>query len=177
MPIISVKPGNLAQRLTTDWAAMRARVIRAVQVEVHTSGLAIVDDTIARSHPVPVDRGLYRRSWRVAELPDGASLFNDSPYASIIENGRRPGSKPPPRQPIFDWIMRKGLARLNGPTQRRAGRRMKADERSRAWGLAFVIARSIGKHGQPARLILAKTREFLDVKVAKAAERAMLGGP
>lgn len=190
MPVISVTPERLAGQLEHDYKAMLKRVVRAVQVEVHTSGLAIVDDEVARARPLPVDRGTYRRSWQVAEHPDGASLFNDSPYASIIENGRRPGSKMPPVDLIYKWVKRKHIGEMHGPRQatgkaRFNGRGVEArtkklqnqrlTERQQR-GIAFVIARAIGKRGQKGHFILAKTREFLDVKVAKAIERAMLPG-
>jgi hypothetical protein len=186
MPSINIKPLRLAGQLTTDYHDMVKRVVREVQVEVK-GGLAIVDDEIARSRPLPVDRGLYRRSWRTQDTPTGCTLYSDSPYAAIIELGRRPGGRLPPVSLIADWVMRKGLARLNGPqeevhgpTQRGVGRaaftrRYRASsERARAMSIAWLIARAIGKRGQKGHFILKRTREFLDIKVAKAVERAMI---
>ena len=51
----------------------------------------------------PVDRGTYRRSFRVGKTPDGALVYNPLPYAAVIEFGRRAGSRPPPIDTIIEY--------------------------------------------------------------------------
>jgi hypothetical protein len=76
------------------------------------------------------DRGGYRRSWKATPTASGALLFNDAPYSPIIEEGRRPGARPPPSAVIERWAKRK-LALSD----------------SEAKAAAFPIARAIGKRG------------------------------
>lgn len=53
----------------------------------------------------PVDQGIFSGSWQVVNVPLGAELRNDTPYAGIIEDGSRPHWPPP--DPIRAWIIRK----------------------------------------------------------------------
>lgn len=62
-------------------------------------------------------------------------------YADVIEEGRRPNSKRPPIKPIMRWLKIKGIA-LRGSN----GRFIERTE-SNYRGIAYVIARSIGKRG------------------------------
>jgi hypothetical protein len=62
-------------------------------------------------------------------------------YADVIEEGRRPNSKQPPTKPIMDWLKIKGIILRNNK-----GQFMKRGE-SNYRGVAWVIARSIGKRG------------------------------
>jgi hypothetical protein len=62
-------------------------------------------------------------------------------YADVIEFGRRPGAKPPPVQPIIDWMKIKPI-RLRS----KEGGFVKTTE-SGIRSAAFLIARSIGKRG------------------------------
>lgn len=48
----------------------------------------------------------YLMRWRATALPNGASVFNSSPYAGIIDGGRRPGTMPPLKA-IAKWAQRK----------------------------------------------------------------------
>ena len=60
----------------------------------------------------PADRGRARAAWDVIQLPDGADLFNDTPYAGILEEGSRPHY--PPLKPILRWVVRKFGIALDG---------------------------------------------------------------
>lgn len=80
------------------------------------------------------DTGRYIRGWQMKETADASAaggrrfeIYNDTPYAAVIEHGRRPGAKRPPIAPIQAW----------------AGRKLGDSSRS----TAFVIARAIGRKG------------------------------
>lgn len=75
-----------------------------------TNSEKIVDQS-AYKRAFRVDDGQQRRStdgkrdMRFRKLP--AMLINDAPHAATIENGRRPGAKMPPLEPIRRWVERK----------------------------------------------------------------------
>lgn len=88
-----------------------------------------------------VNTGNYRQAWKAAPDSKGGSqgllVANTSPYAGVIEYGRRRGAKAPPLEPIARWAQRK----LGLPYKR-------------ARGIAFVIARRISQRGLLARRVL-----------------------
>lgn len=65
-------------------------------------------------------------------------------YADFVEDGRKPNSKQPPIDPILKWIKEKKIKARD-----EKGKILKQTE-SRKRGLAFAIARGIGKNGIPA---------------------------
>jgi hypothetical protein len=81
------------------------------------------------------------RSVRVTKLRSATNLtqlqvFSDSPYAAIVEEGRRAGAKMPPVNIIYDWMLQKGLEpSYNG---------------------AYLIARAISQRGIPAKKVFQK---------------------
>ena len=84
-----------------------------------------------------VNVGTYRRSWQTEVTPGRLAVFNRSSYAGIIEYGRRPGARMPPRAAVARWAQRTlGLS--------------EADSRA----AAFVMARAIAKRGLRARRVL-----------------------
>ena len=66
-------------------------------------------------------------------------------YWKYIENGRKPGSKPPPLTDMIKWVKKNNLP-LN-----KNGKLYTVEQ------LAFVIARSISKKGLPAKHTLQKS--------------------
>ena len=113
--------------------AIRTGLRRAAQ-----RSLAYVTTTAintAEPYP-PVDRGMYRRAWKVQDTPEGARLLNDMPYAAVIEYGRRPG-RMPPVDVLAGWVRRKfGL------------------KEKEARGIAFAIARKIAAKGTAPRFVI-----------------------
>ncbi len=91
------------------------------------------------------NNGYYSARWQ-SELigENGVRVFNDAPYAGIIEDGRRPNSRFPPRGPIARWA------------QRRLGL---SEEEAR--GVAYVIAAKIAERGLIGRKVLANATEKL----------------
>lgn len=55
-----------------------------------------------------VSSGELIQSVNQKRIPRGALLFVDAPHAPMVEHGTRPHWPPP--GPIFEWVMRKGLA-------------------------------------------------------------------
>jgi hypothetical protein len=114
------------------------------------------------------DTGRFLNSWK-AEAGTSlyiAKLFNDAPYAGVIEHGRRPGKGVPPG--VLDaWVRRKLVG-----TRRRGVKAIKEIE-----SLAFLVSRAIKLRGIPGRRILAGampqiaeiTREAVAFSIAVAA--------
>jgi hypothetical protein len=84
-----------------------------------------------------VNTGHYKRAWKAERLSDGARVYNVAPYASVIEHGRRAGTKMPPKEVITRWI------------QRRLGKPLKE-----ARAMAFVVQRAIAKRGLVGRKVM-----------------------
>lgn len=98
-------------------------------------------------------------------------------YAEVIEDGRAKGAKMPPVQPILEWIKIKGIKARD-----KKGKILEQTE-SRKRGLAFAIARGIGKNGiEPVKYfenayndaieergdeVLAALKSYLDKKFEK----------
>jgi len=76
--------------------------------------------------------GSMRASTDMIEITVGSS----SPYASMVEEGRRAGTKAPPIESILDWMVMKGL---------------EPDSRG-----AYLIARKIARTGIPAKKVFEK---------------------
>lgn len=55
-----------------------------------------------------VATGTFRDSWRVKVLPSNLSvtILNDAPYSDYVEEGRRPGKRPP-KAKILAWVEQK----------------------------------------------------------------------
>lgn len=106
--------------------------------------------------------GYYKRAWTFSPIEDGARVYNQAPYAAVIEYGRRPGARFPPRNAIIDFAQRKlGLSR-------------KEAERA-----AFPIARAIARRGIRGRFVLVGAlpqikSDFFE-EVLKELDRAMAG--
>lgn len=90
---------------------------------------------------MPVDQGAARESVRVtvsgSPINLTGRLWSPLPHVAVIEEGRRPGSTPPPVEPIRRWLERRGM-----------------DGR-----LAFVVARAIGRRGQPPQRVFRRAFE------------------
>lgn len=99
--------------------------------------------------------GNYRRRWRVAAIPRGARLYNDAPYSSVIDAGRRAGKRPPAKE-IARW----------------ARRRLGLDEKE-ARAAGFLIARAIGKRGLRPRRVMSGALDEMTRIVVRAAEREL----
>lgn len=84
-----------------------------------------------------VNTGAYKRAWKWGQLPDGVMVYNQMPYAGVIEGGRRKGARMPPKDAIARWAQRK--LSLSEHDAKRA---------------AFAIARAIQKKGLRPRHVM-----------------------
>lgn len=158
MASIKVKLTDLAPALKKSILDKRGAALKALQVAVKSHGPRLAMEEITKVQPEPTDRGNYKRSFATDDTPGGAIFYNSSPYAGIIEEGRRPGSKPPPVDVIAAWLKRKKIG-AGTPAQIK--------------GMAFVVARAIGRRGLPAHKILAKVSVRLGPLVADAVTKAI----
>lgn len=127
----------LRERLKDD-----VEVARLAVVDVAYVGLEKAE---ARTDDLNFEyTGAYRTSWEVQRTKTGAKLVNTTPYAKVIEWGRRPGAKAPPPEVIREWVRQKLVP---------AG---KVDDNEAAIkSAAFLIGRAIKRRGIPAKLVLA----------------------
>lgn len=185
MPTYTVPYSNIGTRLSEANKARFNRVVKSIRREVHTAGLAIVQDVISREVPIPVNTANYRRGWQARDLDTGAVIYNDVPYAAIIEGGRRPGARMPPVQIILDWVRKKRIGNtFIGPIQpthgprpsKGQGRRLTARQDTverQQWWISLQIARAIAKRGIRGRHIMTKTKTRLDPIVQEAVLAAL----
>lgn len=145
--MLNLDMSKLAPHLRKRAKDRYALVLKTIRVFAKTRAILAIQEEISSSVPQPVDRGTYRRGWTAHDTPHGAVVFNSTKYAGVIERGRRAGAKRPPSDVLVSWVLRKGLVR---------GVKGKANRAQAAKGLAFVIARKIGRKGLPARNILAR---------------------
>lgn len=171
MPRFVVDHRHLGDAIERGHREAIEKVVAAIRKTVKLHGPRIAQALVDREEPKPVDRGTYRRSFEAADIKNGAEFFNHAPHAPIIEGGRRKGSKMPPVDLIAAWVKRKGLGRVRiGPIQK-GGRRRPNAEQIRT--IAFLVARSIAKHGLPAHRILGRTTLQLTPIVQAEVDRAL----
>jgi hypothetical protein len=166
MPSYRVTPERFPILFREREQARAARVVKAIQETVLVEGPAIaVQQTQALGKYAPINTSNYLRGWKAEKLDNGAIVFNDTPYASVIEHGRRRGARMPPTKVIAEWLEQK----MRGRVRNRAKRLRMAKS------MAFVVARAIGRRGLPAKNIMKKTRRKLDPMVKKAVREALEG--
>lgn len=118
------------------WTKERRKQAKEVAFDVALRGVHEGANVSEALHIV--DRRTYIQRFRAVRTKTGAELQNDAPHAAVIEFGRRPGATPPPMKVILGWMKRKGITPKDGGTLE---------------GLAFAIARAIGRRGQPAHAV------------------------
>lgn len=123
--------GNLARQLKVMHGKMPKETTKALQRAARGSVAAVQLRASSGSRPV-VDTGQYLRSFTVRDLSDGAILFTAEPYSVVIEVGRRPGSRPPPRGEIRDWLQRKRL--IPRPKKKVGKKRTKKPQKAKSPG-------------------------------------------
>jgi len=141
VPSYNIDAGGLREDLRRALKGFEEAVIdAAVETVARGEGLAV-----AKTNKLDaVDQGVYKNSWKHRRIVDGGELRNDTPYAAVIEWGRRPNRPGPPFDPIFEWVQRKLV-----------GRGEVAPEDADA--TASMIAAHIHHHGTKPRFILRDT--------------------
>ena len=126
--------------------------VRAIRSTMQTRARVIVREEINATRPnIPVDRGDYLRSWRAENVEDGAKVFSTSPYASVVDGGRRPGTMPNV-QALIGWAHRHGM--------------------EPAKNAAWAIAISIKKRGIAAKNVFARACVRIVAECEQAARLA-----
>ncbi len=142
--------GNYGMREAANKGVARAAIRAQMYLHARTAGMKIYD------------RGWFLSGRSRAQLEPGAwRVFNRAPNANFVERGRRPGARRPPSEPIFEWLLRRGLSE---------------DEARRA---TFPVAMAIAKRGIKARPVLhTRTsadamRQFVVDSVLEALDEAL----
>lgn len=104
MPVVKVDRRNLGNALKAHMRA-RQRDLEAAALETCHRGVA--EAVRLTDEEDLVDLGAYKAGFRVARGATGPELRNDTPYAAVIEWGRRPNRPGPPVSPIREWVRRK----------------------------------------------------------------------
>ena len=90
----------------------------------------------------PKDTGRFQDAWKTEALRESHTVkldvYNPTPYAAIIEYGRRPGKFPWPINPLEKWV------------ERKFGIKDEAEKRA----VAFAVGRKIKQRGIPGKHLL-----------------------
>jgi len=139
-----------------DHAVKRAMVATAARLVNH-----IQTEVIPNAQPQPVDRGLYKASWKFGKTDDGAEVWNSASYAAIIEYGARAAKIKPGRlmiDALTAWVRRKGIAQNT------------VEARQIAFAIAFSMKKKgIFNGGKGLRILeksLGRLHEFLSKEFA-----------
>ena len=123
-----------AQQFDLLGAEVRAAAFRGL-VLAGVRGLQKLQiQILPRRIPQPVDRGVYRAGWKLRIGPDYVEIYNDSPIASIIEDGVRAKNVKVGLallEALSGWVMRKGLSK----------------DSKEARSIAWAVARNMQKRG------------------------------
>lgn len=147
-----------------------AAAVKHVRRTLKQRGRVIVREEINATPKIPVDRGEYLRSWQVVDIPDGVRIFSTSPYARVIERGRRPGFWSN-IQALIGWVQRHGMQRWNSNPGMRARVTGKDAQLANARSIAFAIAAAIKRRGLPARHVFERASKRI-IEECKTACRA-----
>lgn len=178
-------------------AESERKIGQAVNAGFKSLGDDIVKDIQARlpmsnggKFPRGVDRRHFKQGMRSRVFDGGLNtklrIYNNVKHAEVVEEGREKGKTAPPSTAILAWVRRKGIgAKASSLKTRRqisAGTRRTFDRkagnlRSRAKsllnlqkGIAFVIARSIGREGIPGLFIFKNLESHYASKISSAKE-------
>jgi hypothetical protein len=170
-----------------------AAAVRAIRVTMRTRARVVFHEEILATKPrPPFDRGEFDRSGKVIPIDDGARFFSSSPYASVINRGRRPGTWPNITA-LMGWVKRHNLVEKSPEKARAwaaakstfmgflAAQRMSARKTMTDYtaasikSIAWAIAAKIKRDGLPAKKVFDRTSARLVVEL-KAAVRAAFAG-
>ena len=165
-------PRAWAGGVIADAEARKKRIILAIQDAV-MQGEAIAQEEVDATEPhKPVDRGTYRRAFKSAKLPNGATLYNSAPYAGVMEEGRRPGTWPNIGA-LTEWVKRKGLIGEKLRVKKSEKALMQSIDDAVARSLAFLIAAKMKARGMAGRFVMKRTIARLTNIVDNAVDAAI----
>ena len=147
MAVFKIQPEQVGAAFTNADEELRERVTRGLQLGALRAIPLVVKAT-------PADRGQARAAWDVLLLPNGANLFNDAPYAGILEAGSRPHR--PPLIPILRWVVRKFGLNLEALGETRSSAKTRRSRKSfqdlsevpwRTYRFALAVVETIERRG------------------------------
>lgn len=169
MPTYTVEPGDLPTSLIDGSKLMFDGVVEAIQTTCGLQAEPIFQRLVSGEHPPPVDRGTSRRQFHVANLSNGAVIYDSAAHFPILEEGRRPGARMPPVKAIYEWVRRKQI----GATLVGGAKSVEAQQKS----IAYLIARKIAERGLKAHHFFRRLEQELTPQVEAAIERVLGRGP
>lgn len=98
----------------------------------------------------------YMRGWKMQITELALRIYNRTPYASIVEYGRRPGTRMPPVRAIVLWA------------KRRLGKKA-----SEAASIAYAIAKAIARRGLKGRYVFKAVKKPIQLKVTQHVQRSL----
>lgn len=171
MSTVRISASKLPDVLQERFAGNYQKLVKLMQ-EAAMLGTQRIADSIEATKPyIPVDTGAYAASVHVERHPKGADVFNDAPYAGIIEYGSRPHW--PPFAPLFMWAQRKlrGKGMLEGVVKRKGEKKRDMVLREAArW--ARAVQRAIAKRGTAPRHVFARALPVMRGDVAMLVRNA-----
>jgi hypothetical protein len=122
---------GMSAALTSVGMKVRADITRRSQTFKYSPGFMLLNT------------GYYARAWKTEKVMESSSaldgyirVFNQAPYAGVIEYGRRAGVMPPSGA-LVPWVRRKlGVSAKKAP------------------GVAFAIAKKMKTHAIPGKFVL-----------------------
>ena len=164
--------GALVSRIPKE---RHTAAVRAIRSTMRTRARVIVREEINATRPrPPMYRGSYTASWKSENVEDGGKVFSTSPYASVIDKGRRPGTLPN-IQALIGWVKRHGMQRWNNNPGMRSRVTGKDAQLANARSIAFAIAMAIKKRGIPAKHVFERACKRI-VDECKMAVRLAISG-
>jgi phage gpG-like protein len=149
--------GQFAALLASMDETLREAIIKGLQSSaLRLEGMAVAEVKNASPYPA-VDRGELMGSADTTNVDDGAIVGFSAPHAPMMEYGTRPFM--PPFDPIYRWVIRKGLA--TDPDE--------AEE------IAEAVRWSISRYGIEPRQYLGKAFKKLTPIMLREVERALDG--
>lgn len=177
---------DMAKLMRDKDAKLIDRTVEIIRRDVRLHGPRLCQEEVQAAVPrIPVDRGTYRRSFRFENVDHGATAYNFSPHAPIIEAGRRPGGRMPPVAAILAWMRRKKIGLTQGPAVmshtvlQKGARRQSYGEAHRELRdsqlehVALQIARAIRARGLPAHHILGAASIGIDRQIQADIKREL----
>jgi len=146
-----------------QWAAsqrtLKGRFHAAASRALNLAGQRAVFEMQRQTEQKKVfDTGGYKGAWRFS-TPEQYVLriYNQKPYSSVIEYGRRAGATMPPPSALKSWVRHK------------LGVRDEATARS----VAFLVAAKIQRDGIPGKFVLRDARPTLVKIIREEVEREL----
>jgi hypothetical protein len=132
-----IKPQNLG-KYEAKLARELPKSLKRAREKAARKAIATIQARIHTMPMPPIDRKRYLNGWQVSSPRWGSiAIQNVTPYAQVIETGRRRGARMPPIRAIEGWVIRKlGVKKIH------------------ARGVAIAVAKSISRRGIRGRHVL-----------------------